>query len=100
MHKLKSELHLSENQVQGAIFTVANKLFGIKEYGEWKQYERDEHATCNNLPTISNTSRTEAYVEALIFTGITNEIMSSEMVTVVTYSNDGSAQSGVGNYVV
>ena len=27
MHKLKSGLHLSENQVQGAICTVTNNLF-------------------------------------------------------------------------
>ena len=36
---------------------------------------------------------TEVYVEALILAGITNEIMPSEMETIVTYSNHGSAQS-------
>ena len=100
MHKLKSKLHLSENQAQGAICTVANNLFGRKEYGAWKRYERDKPTTYNTLPAINNTNRTEAYVEALILAGITNEIMSSEMETVVTYSNDGSALSGVGNYIV
>ena len=99
MHKLKSELHLSENQVEGAICTVANDLFGRKEYGELKQYERAEPTTYNTLSAINNTNRTEAHVEALILAGKTNE-MSSEMETVVTYSNDGSAQSGVGIYVV
>ena len=98
MHKLKSELHSSENQVQGATCTVANNLFGRKEYDEWKQYERYEPTTYNTLPAISNTNRTETYVEALILAGITNE-MPSEMETVVTYSNDGSPQSGAGNYV-
>ena len=34
-------------------------------------------------------------MEALILGGITNEIILSEMETVVTYSNDGSAQSGL-----
>ena len=100
MYKLKSKLHLSENQAQGAICTVANNLFGRKEYGAWKHYERDKPTTYNTLPTINNTNRTEAYVEALILAGITNEIMSSEMEIVVTYSNDGSALSGVGNYIV
>ena len=99
MHKLKSELHLSENQAQGATCTVANNLFGRKEYDEWKQYERDEPTIYNNLPAISNANRTEACVGALILTGITNKIISSEMETVVKYSNDGSVQSGVGNYM-
>ena len=31
MHKLKSELHLSENQQQGAICTLANNIFGRRE---------------------------------------------------------------------
>ena len=34
MQKLKSRFHLSENQAQGAICTVANNLYGRKEYGE------------------------------------------------------------------
>ena len=34
MHKLKSKFHLSENQAQGARCTVANNLYGRKEYGE------------------------------------------------------------------
>ena len=33
MNKLKSELHMSEKQAQGAICTVANILFGRKDYG-------------------------------------------------------------------
>ena len=36
----------------------------------------------------------------MILAGIANEIMSPESETVVTYSNDGSAQSGVGNNIV
>ena len=79
MPKLKSEFHLSKNQAQGAICTVANNLFGRKKYGEWKQYERDEPTVYNTLPVISNTNKTEAYVKALIPAGIMNEIMSSEM---------------------
>ena len=49
MHKLKSESHLSENQAQGAIYTVANNLFGRREYGEWKQYKRDEPNTNRSI---------------------------------------------------
>ena len=79
MLKLKSEFHLSKNQAQEAICTVANNLFGRKKYGELKQYERDEPTIYNTLPVISNTNKTEAYVEALIPAGIMNEIMSSEM---------------------
>ena len=48
---------------------------------------------------MTNSSRTEAYVEASILVGIANEIMLPGSHTVVTYLNDGSAQSAVGNYV-
>ena len=50
--------------MQGAICTVANKLFGRKKYGEWKQYERDEPTTYSTSPAISNTNRTEEYVNS------------------------------------
>ena len=93
-------MHLSENQVQRAICTVTNYLLDRKEYGVWKRYERDEPTTHDTLPAISNTKRTEAYVEALILAGRTNEIMLFELETVITYSNDGSVQFGVGNYLV
>ena len=33
-HKLKTELHLSEVQAQGAIISVADILFGRQEFGE------------------------------------------------------------------
>ena len=49
---------------------------------------------------MRNINRTEAYVEALVLSGIAHDIMSSEDETVVTYSNDGSSQSGVGGYIV
>ena len=90
---------MSENQTQGAICAVANILFGRKDFGEWKQYDKGRTTNCNTLPAPSNTKRTETYVEALILAGIANEIMSPDSETVVTYSNDGSAQS-LGSYVV
>ena len=94
MHKLKAEFHMSENQVQGAICTVANLLFERKDHGEWKRYEMHQLTDYNTLPAMTNTNRTEAYVEALILAAITHEIMSPDTETVVTYSNDGFAQSG------
>ena len=39
-------------------------------------------------------------MEALVLSAITNEITETESETVVTCSNDGSAQSCVGSYVV
>ena len=78
MHKLKSEFHLSENQAQGAICTVENNLFNPKEFGEWKRYEKEKPTDYNTLPAPTNTNRTEPYIEALILSGIANEIMNSE----------------------
>ena len=99
MHKLKSEFHLSENQAQGAICTVANNLFNCKDFGELKRYEKEKPADYNTLPAPTNTNRTEPYIEALILSNIANEMMNSEN-SVMTYLNDGSSQSGVGNYIV
>ena len=70
MHKLKSELHMSENQAQGAVCAVANILFGRKDHGQWKRYDKEKATNYNTLPVPTNTNRTEAYVEALILAGI------------------------------
>ena len=43
--------------------------------------------------------RVEPYMEAMALASIVEEVMSGKRM-VVTYSNDGSAMSGVGNYVV
>ena len=75
------------------VCAVANNLFSRKQYGEWKRNERGD----NTLPAISDVNWFEAYIEALILGGITNEIILPEMETAVTYCNDGSAQSGVDN---
>ena len=58
-HKLKSELHLSEAQAQGAIISVANILFGRQEFGEWKIYEKGKEVDYNTLPASKNMNRTE-----------------------------------------
>ena len=100
-HQLKSELHMSEAQAQGAIIAVANTLFGRKEFGEWKPYHKGQVADYNTLPAPTNINRTEPYVEAMVLAGIVSEIMSPESEkTVVTYSNDGSGKSGVGKFIV
>ena len=70
VHKLKSELHMSERQAQGAIVAVANILFGRKDLGEWKLYEKNKVADVNNLPAPSNINRTEQCAEAMVLAGI------------------------------
>ena len=100
MHIMKSELHMSDNQMEGLICICANIIFGLKKFGKWKRYDKDQSTDNNTLPATTNSNRTEAYVEALILAGLANEIMIPDSHTVVTYSNDGSAQSGVGNHVV
>ena len=88
---------MSDNQVEGSICICANILFSCNKFGMWKRYDKDQPTENNTIPATTNSSRTKAYVEALILAGIANEIMVPGSHTVVTYSNDGSAQSGVGN---
>ena len=45
---------MSQSQIQGAIVTVANELFGRKEYGEWKAYCSTEPQDNNTLPSFNN----------------------------------------------
>ena len=100
-YRLKAVLHMSEKQVQGSIIATANMLFGRSDYGEWKLYNRDVPSDDNTLPTPSNLNRTEPYLEAMVLAGIVTEIMSIDTEkAVITYSNDGSGQNGVGNYMV
>ena len=98
--KLKSSFHLSENQAQNAICTVANTLFGRSTYGAWKPNSTNEISAQNTLPSPSNTVHKEAFTETFILSEIVEEIMGSDDKTVVVYSNDGSAQKGVGKFVV
>ena len=97
MHYLSSSLHMSHEQVEGSIVAVANMMFGCK----WKPYNENEHGTdSNTLPAMSNTRRTERYMEAMALNKIVEEIMEEDSSSCVVYSNDGSSQSKVGNYVV
>ena len=100
MEKLSAVYHMSSSQVQGAIVTVANDLFGRKECGAWKTYDEGEGIDINTLPCPKAVRQTESYMEAMALGMIVNEIMSEDNETVVVYSNDGSALSGLGSYVV
>ena len=51
MHRMKSELHILDNQVEGLIC-------------KWKRYDKDRPTDNNALPATTNSSRTETYVEA------------------------------------
>ena len=96
---MKSELHLSEAQAQGAI-SVANILFGRQEFRELKIYEKGKEVDYNTLPAPTNMNRTKPYFEIMILASIVTEIMSPESETTITYSNDGSSKSGAGNFIV
>ena len=88
---------MSDHQSDEAIIVVANHLFGRKNYEEWKKYMANSE-TKNTLPAHSNRRRVEVQVEAMALHMIVKQLMTGE--TCVVYSNDGSAQSGVRNYVV
>ena len=94
--KLSAVYHSSSSQVQGAIVTVANGLFGQKECGAWKTYDEGESIDINTLPCPKAVRQTESYMEAMALGMIVNEVMSEDNETVVVYSNDGSALSGLG----
>lgn len=93
--KMKSKYHMSQAQAEGAIVEVANGLFNRN----WKVYDKHSPTNRDTLPAGSNMRRVEPYIEAMALSSIVEEIMSGENM-VVAYSNDGSAMSGVGNYVV
>ena len=95
--KMKTELHLSEVQAQGAIISVANILFGRQEFGEWKIYEKGKEVDYKTLPAPKNIDKTKPYFETIILAGIATEIMSPKSETTITYANNGSSKIGVGN---
>ena len=96
---MKSELHLSKAQAQGAI-SLANILYGRQKFREWKIYEKGKEVDYNTLPTPTNMNRTKPYFEIMILASIVTEIMSPESETTITYSNDGSSKKGAGNFIV
>ena len=91
--KMKSKYHMSQAQAEGV--EVGNYLFHRK----WKRYDKCLPTDHDTLPAGSNMRRVEPYFEAMAISSIVEKIMLGKELT-VTYSNDGSAMSGVGNYVV
>ena len=88
---------MSEDQVEGAIVATSNMLFGRK----WKVHSENDYGTDNlTLPSFRNARRTERYMEAMALNSIVNDVMKEDSETCVVYSNDGSAQSITGSYVV
>ena len=85
------------SQAEGSIVETANTVFGWNKFEPWKVFKHNK--PYYTLPASSNTNRLDPYVEAMVLSSITEQMMNSENSTVV-YSNDGSGMSGVGNYVV
>ena len=95
MTLLKSNHHMSQPQAEAAIVYVGNILFKRK----WKFYDPAEPTDKNTFPAGSNIRRVEPFMEAMALVSVVEEVMSGKRI-VVTYSNDGSAMSGLGSYVV
>ena len=63
--------------------------------------QNDESFIDNNtLPFPSTARKIERYMEAMALARIVDDIMQEDSETCVVYSNDGSAQSGLGKYIV
>ena len=93
-HILNSKYHMTLSQIEGSFIEIA-RIFGR----DWKVYSPNSIIDNDTLPSMTNLVRTRHYVEALALSSIVDELMSSEGGS-ITYSNDGSAQNKVGNYVV
>lgn len=92
-HTLNSKYHMSRHQIEGA-FVEIGKVFGR----EWKAFTSNG-VDNDTLPAMTNLVRTRSYVEAMALNNIVEEMMSSDSSS-ITYANDGSSMSKVGNYVV
>ena len=90
---------MSQAQAEGSIVEIACTVFGRNKFGPCKVYQPNEPYDMNTLPASFNTNRLDLYVEAMVHCSITQQMMTSNNSTIV-YSNDGSAMSGVENYVV
>ena len=86
-------------QTHGSIVEIANTVFGRNKLGPWKVFKHNKPHDVNTLPASSNINRLDPYVEAMVLSSITEQMINSENSTIV-YSNDGFGLSGVGNYVV
>ena len=95
MFKLASELHMSKNQIEGAILIIANLLFGRT----WKPYNEQGIPDFDTLPSMANVRENEPFFEVMALNAIVEELM-TEGNHATVYANDGSSRSGVGSYVV
>ena len=68
---------MSRNQIEGSIITIANGLFGRKDFGEWKIYDKHTTLDNNTLPSMTNITQTESYMEAMVLNFIVQEIMNN-----------------------
>ena len=70
MHKLSSKYHISQNQTEGSIITIAGTLFGR----EWRPYTLREENDLNTLHSMINLVHTEPYFEAMALSSIVEEM--------------------------
>ena len=70
MHKLSSKYHMSQNQIEGSIITIADTLFGR----EWRPYTLREEHDLNTLRSMINLVHTEPYFEAMALSMIVEEM--------------------------
>ena len=77
-HRLKYDLHISEEQGQGAKIAVVNILFDRNEFGESKWFKDEHEVDSNTVPAPININWTEPYIEAMILAGTVTEIMTSD----------------------
>ena len=99
IEKLISVYHMSYRQAQAAVFETANHLFGRKQYGQWKQYSREQTLDCNTLPEQKNARKNSKLFETMSLSLLVEDIMANSD-TVVVYSHDGSSMNKVGSYIV
>lgn len=85
--KLSSVYHMSEAQIEGSIVTIANELFGRKDFGEWKPYNKENISDNNTLPSMSNVRRTERYIEAMALNMIVQEIMADGNISFIYHGS-------------
>ena len=90
---------MSQAQAGGSIVEIANTDFRRNKFEPWKVFKHNKLYDLKTLQASSNTNRLDPYVEAMVLSSITEQMMNNEISTIV-YSNYGSGMSGVGNYVV
>ena len=70
MHLLSSKYHMSNQQIEGSIITVANMLFDR----EWKPYQTKGNTDLNTLPNMKNHLNAEPLFEAMALNAIAEEV--------------------------